>query len=427
MGRVDLELLYSEMKTQLDTYSFNVIPEDILRYFKPDNNESLNLENRDYKFNNITLAKNEWESCVDSLENNAIIILDNELRVIRANRTIEMWGWGSVNSISGIHLLKLIEPLIINDVNNDLVNELFLLNVQEDKQWQFYDVKSNVNLVFSYHPVRDLDSLYHTDKCYAVLHITKVKNDSSLLINKKTVDNLKYNNKLYSHDKIIKHQKKLESRYHKLAEQLINAQEYERERVSSELHDGIGQVISALKYKVESMVNDSKTSPLQRKDDEGIVGVLDTIKVAMSDLKRISVNLRSSAIDDFGLLITLRRFVNEYSSIYNNITTELQITSYESDIPDELKNVIYRIVQESMNNIAKHSEANNILILLSKSDRGILLRITDDGCGFDIKEIGKNKNTGIGLKSMEDRAVKSNAKFSISSSLSAGTVVQVSW
>ena len=427
MGKVDLELLYNGLKTQLDMYSFNMISEDIFRSFKPVNNKSLNLESRDHKFNDITRAKNEWESCVDSLENNAIILLDNELRVIRANRTIEMWGWASINSIRGIHLLKLIDPLIINDVNNDLINELFLLNIQEDKQWQFYDVKSNVNLVFSYHPVRDLDSLYHDDKCYAVLHITKVKNDSSLLINKKTVDDLKCNNKQCSHKKNTNYQKKLEERYHKLAEQLMNTQKHERERISSELHDSIGQVISALKYKVESMVHDSKISPLQRKSDVGIVSVLDSIKVAMTDLKRISVNLRSSDIDDFGLLITLRRFVKEYSSIYNNITTELQVTSYESDIPNELKHVIYRIVQESMNNIAKHADANNITILLSKSDKGILLRITDDGCGFDVKEIDKYTNTAIGLKSMEDRAVKSNAKFSISSSLSSGTVVQVFW
>ena len=78
-----------------------------------------------------------------------------------------------------------------------------------------------------------------------------------------------------------------------------------------------------------------------------------------------------------------------------------------------------------MNNIAKHSKANNVSILLTKSDRVILLRIEDDGCG--ISEDNKNKKSGLGLKSMEERALKSNAKFSIGSIASSGTVVQLYW
>ena len=99
----------------------------------------------------------------------------------------------------------------------------------------------------------------------------------------------------------------------------------------------------------------------------------------------------------------------------------------KKDITDQNKNIIYSIVQESMNNIAKHSDAKNIYVHLTKSEAGILLRIKDDGSGFDLKKVKQRKKSGVGLKSMEERAVNSGAKFTMKSSALSGTVVQVFW
>ena len=167
--------------------------------------------------------------------------------------------------------------------------------------------------------------------------------------------------------------------------------------------------------------------PRKQKSDHVFNDVLDNIKVALSDLRRISVDLRPSVLEDLGLLMTLRWFTGEYNKVYSNLNVDLKIDASESEIKEEHKVVIYRIAQEAMNNIAKHSKAENILLSLTKSKKGLLLRISDDGSGFDLKEVKEDKDRGLGLDSMEERALKSDASFKMSSSALSGTVVQVFW
>ena len=193
------------------------------------------------------------------------------------------------------------------------------------------------------------------------------------------------------------------------------------------MHDGLGQILSALKYQVESAVIESKNSSQLRKNDVVLSKILKNVTFALSELRRVSVNLRPSLLEDLGLLMTLKWFTNEYNKVYTDLNVELTIELSELDIPDKNKSVIYRIIQEAMNNIAKHSNAKNIFIHLIKSEKGILLRRTDDGDGFDLNKVKKNKKSGLGLKSMEDRAVSTGAKFTITSDLSSGTVIQVFW
>ena len=88
---------------------------------------------------------------------------------------------------------------------------------------------------------------------------------------------------------------------------------------------------------------------------------------------------------------------------------------------------VYRIVQESMNNVAKHSDAKNIYVHLTKSESEIILRIKDDGSGFDIEKVKQREKAGLGLNTMEERAISAGAKFTMKSNALSGTVVQVSW
>ena len=423
----NIKLLKEELDTQLDSYSFNDAAIDILNHAISGENEGVDIRSSNENFERILSAKNEWESCVDCLEHQAMIILDDELRVIRANRTIELWGWADVKSVAGTHILNLIKPAIENDSNSDWVNEWCQLDIQKSVEWESNNTVTGKKFRFSFYPNKDIDSLHHNDAFYAVLVIADITNENSL-ISKKNILNGHYVDDVHVDEAL---NKKLvaesEQRLHKLADQLINSQADERKRVSSELHDGVGQILSALKYQVEALLHDSNTTFKKRKSDVVFADVLDNIKIALSDLRRISVDLRPSVLEDLGLLMTLRWFTGEYNKVYSTLNVDLKIEASESEIKEEHKAVIYRIAQEAMNNIAKHAKAKNILLSLTKSKKGLLLRISDDGCGFNIKEIKKDKNRGLGLDSMEERALKSDATFKMSSSDLSGTVVQVFW
>lgn len=423
----NLKLLKEELSTQLDSYSFNDAAIDILNHVISNENDGADMTSSNEKFDRILSAKNDWESCVDALEHQAMIILDDELRVIRANRTIELWGWADVKNVAGTHILNLIKPAIENDSISDWVDEWCQLDIQKSVEWESNNTVTGKKFRFSFYPNKDIDSLYHNDDFYAVLVIADITNEKNLvskknLLNGRLVDEVHLddtlNNKLAAES---------EQRLHKLADQLINSQADERRRVSSELHDGVGQILSALKYQVEALLHDSNTTFKKRKSDIIFSDVLDNIKIALSDLRRISVDLRPSVLEDLGLLMTLRWFTGEYNKVYSTLNVDLKIDASESEIKEEHKAVIYRITQEAMNNIAKHAKANNILLSLTKSKSGLLLRISDDGCGFNLKEIKEDKDRGLGLDSMEERALKSDATFKMSSNVLSGTVVQVFW
>lgn len=421
-----LKRVKEELSAQLDSYRLVNTSKDILLHFI--NKENDWVSSSFEKFDSILSAKNEWESCVDSLEHQAVIVLDDELKIIRTNRTIELWGWADVKDVRGTHIINLIKPAIEHSLVNDWVNEWCQLDTQSNVEWVSNCFITDKTFRFSFYPNRDVESFYHDDSCYAVMLITDITNQKELILKSNDfniTENSQIKTNLFKKEK--EKIKESEDRLHQLANKLIRSQESERKRVSGELHDGLGQLLSALKYQIESVVLESSKTSKKRKDDIVINSVLNNITTALSELRRISVDLRPSILDDLGLVMTLRWFANEFANIYTELNVDLYIDISESDVSDENKNIIYRIVQESMNNIAKHANAKNIFIHLTKSDSGILLRVTDDGCGFDIKKTKRNKKSGVGLKSMEERAVNSGGEFKMNSIELSGTVVQVFW
>jgi signal transduction histidine kinase len=135
------------------------------------------------------------------------------------------------------------------------------------------------------------------------------------------------------------------------------------------------------------------------------------------------MNLRPSLLDDLGLLATIEWFAREYQNTYPTIRIEKQTEIEETQVPDPLKAVIYRILQEAMNNIAKHSKANLVSISLMGKKDGIELVIEDNGIGFDMESIKR----GLGLGSMKERAEFSGGSFDMESVRGKGTLIRASW
>ncbi len=223
--------------------------------------------------------------------------------------------------------------------------------------------------------------------------------------------------------------RKSENRLHLLSSQLIDAQENERKRLAYELHDGIGQWLSAIKFKIENVM-DVHNSKLDESGLDELKDVVGTIRETIEETRRISSDLRPSMLDDLGILVTINWFIRKFEGTYKSIKVNKIITLQEEDITDYRKVVIYRVMQESMNNIAKHANASFIEITLEKIDQEIYFTIVDNGMGFDLNEssmISLTDGSGTGLNSIRERAELTGGEFSVMSKMPGGTSIKIVW
>jgi len=213
-----------------------------------------------------------------------------------------------------------------------------------------------------------------------------------------------------------------------LSNQLLSAEEKERKRIARELHDGIGQALSAIKFSVENSLRQLRNEADHR-ELNSLEAVIPLTQKTIEEVRRIVKDLRPSILDDLGILATINWFCREFQNVYTDIRIKTKIDIQESDIPSLLKTVIYRILQEALNNVAKHSRADLVQLTLEKSGDRINLKIQDNGLGFDLaKTISlKPSQRGFGLASMRERAELSGAAFEIVSSAGKGTVIRVQW
>ncbi|HLD30149.1 MAG TPA: response regulator, partial [bacterium] len=199
-----------------------------------------------------------------------------------------------------------------------------------------------------------------------------------------------------------------EKRLRELSSELLRAQENERRRIAAEIHDGLGQVLSALKFKVESILQwmEQKVSQEASRPLEDLIPI---IQEGIEEARRIQMDLRPPTLDDLGILPTLSWFCRRFQSTYSKVCILDRIDIRESEVPESLKTVIYRITQEALNNVAKHSQGNSVRLSLQKNGGRIELSIHDNGRGFDMRSTQK----GLGLSSMKERAELSGGTFSV--------------
>src|SRR5579863_8912632 len=162
------------------------------------------------------------------------------------------------------------------------------------------------------------------------------------------------------------------------ASQIINAQEQERQRIARELHDETSQVLTSLLISL-AVLEESITTPEARKR------IADTRALAHSTLRAIrtlSIDLRPSALDDLGLLPALRWYIKEYQQKVG-VAVEFSASGLKERLPAEMETALYRVIQESLTNTAKHAHARHAWVTLSEDAEAVRARVRDDGRGFD--------------------------------------------
>ncbi len=208
-----------------------------------------------------------------------------------------------------------------------------------------------------------------------------------------------------------------------LTQRVFDAQEEERGRVARELHDGISQILVGVRYAL-----DNARRRLLRGDDDGARDPLDkgidNLGSAITEVRRISRDLRPAVLDDLGLGPALKALTDDFAE-RTGIETEFTTVVFRNRLDQDSKIALYRIAQEALTNIERHSGATRVTIDLRGHKKGATMRITDNGCG--LRTGPDQSSAGIGLRNMQERIEQLDGSLRILSSRGAqsGTVIDV--
>jgi signal transduction histidine kinase len=202
-----------------------------------------------------------------------------------------------------------------------------------------------------------------------------------------------------------------------LASRLISIQDEERQRIARDLHDNIGQQVTALRLKVES-VTAVAGPPLQ----QCLQQAREMIEELDRQLDFIASELRPAALD-LGVVTALQQFVGQWSATFG-IAAEFHSASPERlRLRPEVGTHVYRMVQEALNNVYKHAEATQVSVVLERKGTGVVLIVEDNGRGFDLDAAARSHDRGLGLVGMRERAQIIAGTLDIETTPGRGTTV----
>ena len=201
----------------------------------------------------------------------------------------------------------------------------------------------------------------------------------------------------------------------KLSGRLLSAQEEERRNLSRELHDEVGQSMSAMLIELGKLEKESDSGTRS----ERLASVRRMAEANVGMVRNMALLLRPSMLDDLGLVAALRWQAREVTR-RSGLKVKMIADEITEDLPDAYRTCVYRVVQEALNNCARHSQATRVRVVVHREPDGLSVTVQDDGIGF---EPGQEK--GMGLLGMEERVVRLGGQFSVESKPGSGTVLRI--
>ncbi|HQU85259.1 MAG TPA: two-component regulator propeller domain-containing protein [Pyrinomonadaceae bacterium] len=198
--------------------------------------------------------------------------------------------------------------------------------------------------------------------------------------------------------------------------QLIESQEVERKRIATELHDGLGQSLVVIKNRATLGIK--KADDLERVTKE-LNNISESATQALDEVREITNNLRPQLLDRLGLMKAINSMIKKVSGV---VEIESEIDSIDKIFNENEEIGIYRIVQESLNNVIKHAEATLVKVQIKRTENFVLIKIKDNGKGFNIED---SKKSGLGLVGLKERSQLLNGELLIDSKIGKGTKIEV--
>lgn len=205
-----------------------------------------------------------------------------------------------------------------------------------------------------------------------------------------------------------------DGRLQELTRRIMSTQEEERNRVSRELHDGISQLLASAKFSIETaalkIANNEDPDPYIKQSQT-------KLSQTLADLRRISRDLHPRVLDDHGLSVGIESLADSFEK-RTGISIDFQHISVRNLLPMDMKTTLYRVAQETLTNVERHSQATHVNITINLQGQWLVLSISDNGRGFDVESIERDRSptVGIGLRNMQERLSYHKGRFTVKSS-----------
>ena len=221
------------------------------------------------------------------------------------------------------------------------------------------------------------------------------------------------------HEEQRKRIEEAETNLRRLSRRLVQAQEMERKSLSRELHDAVGQMLTALGIELGNLQSLRDTDPERFQTQLADVKRLNTD--AVKAIRDLAMGLRPSMLDDFGLAPALEWQGREFSR-YTGVPAKVTVGGRIDDLPETHRTCIYRVVQEALTNCAKHANAKSVVVSVNGGDTSVALAIEDDGTGFDP---ATRSRQGLGLLGIQERVQELDGSLNVVSQPNKGTALRV--
>lgn len=218
----------------------------------------------------------------------------------------------------------------------------------------------------------------------------------------------------------ISEQRFADERLRLLTARIVDVQEEERKRVAHELHDGISQLLVSARYGLEAAVSIAKNVDVRGKLDKSIMTIDNTI----GEVRRISMALRPSILDDMGLVSAVKSLGTEYSK-QTGISVHVNAKQPKKLITDEARIAVYRVIQEALTNADRHSNATEINISLKRERSRFVLLLEDNGVGFDHHAKWPPPDSGLGIRNMQERIDAIGGTINFKNAKPNGLIIEI--
>ncbi len=393
----------------------------------------------------IERAKLEWESTADALAA-LVCMLRGDGKVIRANRVIEDWSLGTVSGVLGTGAHVLLHPGCRERrcaLAAFLSTSLAKIRHGTTRQFDHQQLIGQRFLQLTIRPLRRRSGSRATrGDPRAVLVVT---DQSALRRAQEALERLNVSlesrvrartqaladaNRGLRSEIIRREQAEVALRGSRneliaLSEQLIRAQEGERKRIAVELHDSVGQSLSAVKYTLERGV-EMLRQPKLGDPAAALTLAVQRIQETAESIRSISTHLRPRILDDLGAASAAHWFCRHFAETYPSLEVLVEVSVKDRQVPDRLATVVYRSLQELLNNVAKHAKARRAQIKLSRIDHHLLLQVQDDGVGLE-EASAESRRRGSGLRNLRERAQMTGGQFTVTGAPGQGTLARMSW
>jgi signal transduction histidine kinase len=397
-------------------------------------------------YEGITRAKVEWEGTVDAL-GEVVCLLDDDGRIVRANRVVEQWGLGAVAEVIGRQPHDVFHPdcrLERCALQSSILESWKSLRHSGPTEFDCQEDQTDRVLHFSFRPlladvtisrtpgatpavlvIDDVSELHRAREALTKLNVS-LEQKVRARTQEMREANRGLRNEVVRRKAVEDALRASHSELGILSEQLIVAQENERHRIARELHDGVGQSLGAIKYSME------RAAELVRRPDMGdpmpaLMQAIRGIQETSESIRTIATSLRPTILDDMGAASAVAGFCRQFADVYKTIAVEAQVTATDAEIPDRLATAVFRSAQELLNNVAKHAQAGQIFLVLRREPNLLVLEVRDDGVGIAARPADAPPQRGHGLRNLRERAEMSGGLFALLPGRVRGTVARIKW